>query len=448
MSESSSTTQNTASALLDSENDWDHKKKLCKEKYPIFFVESFFEERFLVGQSDIASIVARELQGHSIAINKNLWYRFDGHLWIVDDHAHHLIRHIHKIFQCMYGSVYEVIQKDIIDYGQKACNTLDVHERTNWMRKKDNQIKRLESLKALLAKKLANYNFIHGMINKDLIDIEGMLDVDFSDKLNTNPNLIAFNNGVWELRDKRFRKTKPTDYVSLTTKYDFNANVDENKRKDVLRFWEIIFPEPQKRMYMMKCFARQIYGDDCRCKCFLHSGEKYTNSNGKSTLFYLIQHAFGQYIHKFNGSILTAKNKAGSAGAHIERFVGKRIVYCSELSEKDTINRKVLKELTGGGYIICKPPHQPEKTVKPMFALHMICNTTPKIDGSDQGIIRRLRKIDYLSTFVDSESEVDVEKNKYLKDETILSKMLEDEGYKMEFARLLLEHFDIDFDFK
>ena len=78
----------------------------------------------------------------------------------------------------------------------------------------------------------------------------------------------------------------------------------------------------------------------------------------------------------------------------------------------------------------------------------MICNTTPKIDGSDQGIIRRLRKIDYLSTFVDSESEVDVEKNKYLKDETILSKMLEDEGYKMEFARLLLEHFDIDFDFK
>ena len=50
----------------------------------------------------------------------------------------------------------------------------------------------------------------------------------FAAKLDANPNLIGFNDGVYDLRTAVFRPARPDDYVSRTVGYDFPGLVDDD----------------------------------------------------------------------------------------------------------------------------------------------------------------------------------------------------------------------------
>jgi hypothetical protein len=80
---------------------------------------------------------------------------------------------------------------------------------------------------------------------------------------------------------------------------------------------------------------------------------------------------------------------------------------------------------------------EPSKTLRfrPQFKVHLMCNDTPVIDGSDSGVKRRVRKIDYISRFVESfavsESEL-----MFLRDPELISAFKTQTSLKLAFLLL------------
>lgn len=82
--------------------------------------------------------------------------------------------------------------------------------------------------------------------------------------------------------------------------------------------------------------------------------------------------------------------------------------------------------------------------LKPQYKLHLMCNDPPKTDGHDQGLIRRLRKIDYVSKFVPPE-QVDPAQHCFPLDPAFMEEFMGSYSLRMELLRLLLDNFDRDF---
>ena len=75
--------------------------------------------------------------------------------------------------------------------------------------------------------KLGENSFKSGVI-KELANIFLQDDPYFLDNLDNNSNLICFNNGVYDLERGTFRNGVPTDYVTLSTGYDYLTNIDKS----------------------------------------------------------------------------------------------------------------------------------------------------------------------------------------------------------------------------
>ena len=137
----------------------------------------------------------------------------------------------------------------------------------------------------------------------------------------------------------------------------------------------------------------------------------------------------------------------GKPMPEFQKWKGRRILYCTEPNHSDTLNSGIMKDLTGGDNILYRllflnKTHE----FKPQYKMHIMCNDTPKVDGSDKGVQRRIRKIDYISQFVDA-ALVNEEQHLYSRNNSIFSAFRGDPLLKMEFSRLLLENFSCDYDF-
>ena len=56
-------------------------------------------------------------------------------------------------------------------------------------------------------------------------------DTEFIDKVDANPKLLCFNNGVYDFEHKIFRKGKPDDYLSKSTNINY-VKLDKVKHKN------------------------------------------------------------------------------------------------------------------------------------------------------------------------------------------------------------------------
>ena len=84
---------------------------------------------------------------------------------------------------------------------------------------------------------------------------------------------------------------------------------------------------------------------------------------------------------------------------------------------------------------------------RPQFKLHVMCNDAPQIDGSDSGVRRRIRRIDYISRFVDA-SEADPARHMYPRDAALIESFKTDVALKREFLRSLLTAYNHTWEFE
>ena len=202
-------------------------------------------------------------------------------------------------------------------------------------------------------------------------------DRDFLKKLDSNPNLLVFQNGVYDLNRFEFRQGQPTDYVSLGASCDYIEYDESNEEfKETLDFFhkmtDQIFPNSKLKKYVLRLFGSFLSGNTRNEHFHIWYG---TGANGKSVLTDLMQHSLGEYYCVLPIALLT-KTRSASSGPQPELAVtkGKRFAILQEPSEGSSINAGLMKELTGGDTISCRGLYQEQMQFKPQFNLVLTCN--------------------------------------------------------------------------
>ena len=369
---------------------------------------------------EVTNIINQVLDGHKITmiskllftINKdfvysrNNWYFFTGSIWRCDNDNIEM-------------------KKMIIDLS-KMFDKIKTHYDTKFTNETTMTLNK--NIKSLINK------FHKPGFQDDIIKGAKIYNNDesFTNNLNSKKHLVPFTNGVYDLLENKFRKTKKDDYINLTVNYDFTTT----ENPEVLVFLEQILPSRGVRDYVLKKMSECLNGDIPNTYFLMFIGD--TGANGKSQLLNLMKLAMGDFGEKVEVTLLTRKrNNANEANTEKIKLLHKRFAFLSEPEDGEKINIGLLKELTGSEEIVARGLYQEAVSFVMEAKLFLACNELPDIKGEDTALWRRIRVIDFPSRFVDDPSDV----NEYKIDRTLPSRMREDVTWRQTFMKILLDYY-------
>lgn len=426
-----------------------------------------YEIRYMTGEhNDVARIAARLLRHRFICacpVSKT-WYRYDGPMW-VEDKKQVLLKHdlsttVVDVLLAALETIRATEQQEqqVVDGSQDCDSDSEVMESesdcgmSSVSRSSHRRMSEMTEMEALthtivsVSKRLKKRQF------KDDVVIEMMeylLDTKFEDKLDSYPNLLGFSNGVFDLDRGVFREASPADHMSKSVGYPYPSDTTSKSwhacMGEVKDYWEKLHPEEDRRDYTVRMFARQLYGDSGNELLHIHAGHMGSASNGKTSFFGgVLTDVLGDYIHKFPISVLTAtsRDEANKPQPEFRYWRGVRILYATEPNHDEKINTGIMKDLTGGEAINYRLLYSNDvRSFKPMAKQHVMTNDLPKLDGTDDGVRRRIRKVDYMAQFVDPEL-ADPSKYMFACDDTIFQKLKADVQLRQAFMLHFLSNFE------
>lgn len=180
------------------------------------------------------------------------------------------------------------------------------------------------------------------------------------------------------------------------------CEVDFKKYKEPklwIKFLNDIFNNDENLIeYIQKALGYTLTGNTNEQCLFFNIGN---GSNGKSVLFNTIYNIMGDYASNIQiETLLYNKNANGaSASPDVARLNNARFVRTTEASEGQRFNEGLIKQLTGNDVITARYLYADFFEFTPKFKLWIACNNRIIIRGTDKGIWRRIKSIDYTQTF-------------------------------------------------
>ncbi len=225
-------------------------------------------------------------------------------------------------------------------------------------------------------------------------------DSEFIKRLDENHHLIAFENGVYDLRLKKFRKGQPDDHISMSTNQQYVKWSDNNPyAKYINHFFEQVLPIKAVRDYFLTRLSTCVSGENREEKFYFCTG---SGSNGKSLTFQLVSEALGDYYISCPITIITRKRNASNAASpELARMKGTRCGVYQEPGTDEEINVGIFKELSGNDKFMVRGLFQDPIEVRSQLKQFMTTNELPEIKSVDNGTWRRIRVIEFLSKFVE-----------------------------------------------
>ena len=316
-----------------------------------------------------------------VSIKDTLWYFYDEqlHRWVEDDKGIHLKMKIST-------DIWKIIKKQSDYYNMKMNEDPD---NSSLETNRDCLNKTCSRLKETSFKSNVMTECAELFYDKTKT---------FYDKLDSNHNLLGFNNGVYDLKHNEFRKGRPEDYITMSTGIDYiEYDPYSQEIKDINKFLCEILTIENVRTYVIKLMATFISGSTKSEKFHVWSG---SGGNGKSKLIELLEKALGDYAGKMNISNLTQKRgNAGSANPELSRTKGKRFINMQEPDQHCKLNVGLMKEITGGDKIIARALYKEPQEFKPQFKMVLTCNDRPELPPDDEGTWRRVVLVEYTSRF-------------------------------------------------
>lgn len=259
-------------------------------------------------------------------------------------------------------------------------------------------------------------------------------DSSLESKLDGNPDLLGFNNGVYDLSTGQFRAGKPDDYVVMSTGYDYEPAMGESAQ--LVKFLEQVFPIKEYRDYFLRTSASFLEGRN-RAQAF--SVWPGSGGNGKSKTMELCSLALGQYCMSMSSDIMVGKGVSGgeSASPQMSLAIKKRLVHFSEIKAGSRLNDQLVKQLTGGDELTVRALYGNPFTFKPGFDLvGLLQPSAIRFDSSDGGMSRRIRPMPFVSRFVKPGEGTNAAAYVFTRDAN-----LKIESLKLPFINLLLDEY-------
>lgn len=212
-------------------------------------IESFYYDAEYGTDYDLAKVIHEKYKHQYKCTSKKnpaIWYEYQGHRWVEAEDA--------------YTLSIKISEEVSDDFAVIASNLL---MESNQLRGTEAERLRERSTRFLnMYKKLKNST----TKNKVISECANLfMDKGFEDELDSNRDLIGFNNGVCDLRlasegKACFRSGCPDDKISFSVRYDYPKKIDPMGIKFVEDFFASVQPEPEMNKFTMRLLSSFLDG--------------------------------------------------------------------------------------------------------------------------------------------------------------------------------------------
>jgi P4 family phage/plasmid primase-like protien len=394
----------------------------------------------------VSKVIYEYYKDEFISVNvKDEWYHFNRHRWertlegtILKTRIHNDIYNVYNEYENDPEKGYRKKMTDAVEAADDPDEKQDIRDGKT---KEGRWLKNILNIKM----KLLQGNYVNGLMKnvRDLFYKKHVME-----KFDMDTSLLGFENGVYDLKSNVFREGRPEDYITMSTQVTLPINESDLpiKLDDMIKsfdtpdlkafpemrhykefyadmddFLNKIVPHPEVKKYTLKFLAKCLSGENRDEGFYIWTG---TGGNGKSKLIDLMSMCMGDYACNMPIALLTQKRKSsGSASPEMAITLGKRLCVMQEPDVNETMNIGQMKEMTGNDKIQARALFKEPFFFTPQFKLICMCNDLPKIPSNDDGTWRRLEVVDFISRFVDDESDVNEELHRYQKDKSIKNKI-------------------------
>ena len=381
------------------------------------------------GDADLTHVLYHLFKDEYVctSIKSNIWYQYINHRWVVTDSGTTLRKHISSTLRQLYANKGRMSKEEENDSTDDMEND-----------QKDRTKRALHIASLLTITKNKNNMMIEAK--------EAFYNSEFLSKLDINPYLLCFNNGVYDFKEKSFRKGKPEDNISMCTQIDYvdintvktyNNKSVKKTMDEIHEFINSLFPIAPLCKYMWQHLSSTLMGTSTNQTFNMYIG---VGNNGKSVLVRLMEQILGDYKTDVPLSLITDKRgKIGGVSPEIMALKGKRYAVLQEPSKDDVLNEGVMKQLTSGkDRIQGRSPYMIEPvSFIPQFKLVVTCNNLMKVNSADHGTWRRIRAVPFVSLFTDNPTKNDVLKPHQFKLDLKIDENFD--NWKEVFASMLIE---------
>jgi hypothetical protein len=219
-------------------------------------IEKFIDVTIKTQSNYDIAYVLYKMYEYDFTYSDNDWYTYKNHVWHKETDGMSLRQKISTELCDKYFRIISLYNKMSInpeltdeekeEYKKKGIVVLEIVKKLKTTAFKDNVMKECKEL---------------------------FCDKEFVKKLDTNPYLIGFSNGVYDLKKGELRDGRPDDYMEMSTEIDKIDFDDRHENWDDLKhFIDTIFVDEDVRAYFLTYFASCLQGHNAEEKFRIWTG--------------------------------------------------------------------------------------------------------------------------------------------------------------------------------
>ena len=218
------------------------------------------------------------------------------------------------------------------------------------------------------------------------------LETGLNKKVKDTMNVLNLKNGIFNFDNMEFVPHAREYFQTKISETSYQANVQCPLWSD---FMDTALPDPEVRRYFQKVVGYIISGLHGEKSIFILTGSQ--GNNGKTTISKTLYKLLGEYAVAAEKQTIMASRiqNAGAPRPDLVRLRDRRLVSISESEKDDKLAEGLVKNLTGGGVIICRTLHHEPVEFYPNFKIIVDTNHDIKTSGTDPALFRRLKIIPF-----------------------------------------------------
>lgn len=279
---------------------------------------------------------------------------------------------------------------------------------------------------------------------------------------NSNLNLFAFEDGIYDLNQGKFIPPTPEQYINITTGYKLglgkNYELPECKKEteDLNDFLVSITENANVKNFLLIILSSFLKQNNAEEKCYFWLGR---GRNGKGTLTDLLKIALGNYFGELSINYWTQYSKGeNTPNVNLAGLKYSRLINTSETGEDSNDPNKPIrfitdkfKRITGGDTITTRNLYSNNEIKFQAGKTLIQTNLMPEIVGVEKkeniSLRERICIVEFVNSFVSAETKNEPDKinNPYYKigDKGLKEKFKNNEKYKFALILLLLENYKV-----
>lgn len=356
------------------------------------------------GHNDIAKLLFNEYGNEFVFSSTNAkWYQFKDHIWHEDKTCYALSERISDDNGAVISHFEQYIRE--AKSGLKKIGKEEKRKRSKADDEDDEAVADVLRAKIMALTKLVKQcknSAFKASVMKECQEV--FRNQHFTEKLNNDPYIVAFKNGVYDFKNDCFRDGKPEDYLAVCVPiaYIDYKSMDNPDVQEVADFFRKVLPDEEVRTYFLEQACQLFIGGNHDKVFCIWTG---SGDNGKSITQKLFEKMLGGLAVKISTSLITGvKTKMGQATPELARTGnGVRWVVMDEPGQDEQITTGLLKAITGNDSFYARDLYEGGKGTKeivPLFKLNMLCNNLPAIRKPDEACWERIRVIPFETKFL------------------------------------------------